>query len=105
MVPETETTRDVSPIKAPIAFHPRGTSELRPFIEGLCDLIDFVGQNETHIPVSLTEIEYRELAARLDDLLNLVDGEEDHPLAPLLHFVGTLIIIYEDEHLPKLTDI
>ena len=105
MVPETETTRDVSPIKAPIAFHPRGTSELQPFIETLCDLIDFVNQDETRMPVPLTELEYRELAARLDDLLDLVNGEESHPLAPLLHFVGTLIIIYEDEHLPKLTEL
>ena len=71
----------------------------------LCDLIDRVKESEACTLVPSTEIEYRELAARLDDLLNLVDGEEGHPLAPLLHFVGTLIIIYEDEHLPKLTDI
>ena len=105
LIPETETTRNISPIEAPTAFHPRGTSELRPFIEALCDLIDFVSQNETRMPVPLTEIEYRELAARLDDLLDLVNGEESHPLAPLLHFVGTLIMIYEDEHIPKLTEL
>ena len=72
--------------------------------EILCDLIDCVKENEAYTLVPSTEVEYQQLAARLDDLLDIV-GEENHPLAPLLHFVGTLIIIYEDEHLPKLTDI
>ncbi|MCE2415125.1 hypothetical protein J4G07_14090 [Candidatus Poribacteria bacterium] len=70
----------------------------------LCDLIDFVSRNETHLLVSLTETEYQQLAARLDDLLDIV-GEENHPVAPLLHFVGTLIKNYEDEHVPKLTEL
>ncbi|MXZ00531.1 hypothetical protein F4Y93_07745 [Candidatus Poribacteria bacterium] len=66
--------------------------------------MDSVSQSETHIPILLTKIEYEELAARLDDLLDIV-GEENHLLSPLLHFVGTLIKNYEDEHVPRLTEL
>ena len=103
MVPKTEDTLDVSTLDAPITFHPRSKSKLQPSIKALCDLIDIVSQSETHIPILLTKIEYEELAARLDDLLDIV-GEEDHPLAPLLHFVGTLIKNYEDECVPRLVE-
>lgn len=78
-------------------------SKLQPSVKALCDLIDALSQSEIHIPVLMTEIEYQELAARLDDLLDIV-GEENHPLAPLLHFVGTLIKNYEDKHVPRLTE-
>ena len=103
MVPKTENTPNVSAIDAPITFHPRSKSKLQPSIKTLCDLIDIVSQSEVHIPILLTKTEYEELAARLDDLLDIV-GEENHPLAPLLHFVGTLIKNYEDEHVPSLTE-
>ena len=103
MVPKTENTLDISPIDSPIAFHPRSKSKLQPSVEALCDLIDAVSESETHIPTLLTKIEYEELAARLDNLLDIV-GEENHPLAPLLHFVGTLIKNYEDECVPRLTE-
>lgn len=103
MVPKTENTLNVSAIDAPIAFHPRSKSKLQPSVKALCDLIDIVSQSETHIPILLTEIEYKEVAARLDDLLDIV-GEESHPLAALLHFVGTLIKNYEDECIPRLTE-
>jgi hypothetical protein len=104
MVPKTENTLNVSPIDAPIAFHSDDKSKLQPFVETLCDLIDVIDENETCIPVLLTEIEYQQLAARLDALIDIV-GEESHPLAPLLHFVGTLIKNYEDEHVPRLTEL
>ena len=103
MAPKMEPTPNVPPIETPIVFRPRDKSELQPFIEGLCNLIDFVTKDEMHRPVLLTEIEYQELAARLDNLLDIV-GEEDHSLAPLLHFVGTLIKNYEDERIPRLTE-
>lgn len=83
----------------------RSKSELQPLIKVLCDLIDFMSQNENHILVPLRESEYQQLASRLDDLLDLVDGEENHPLAPLMHFVGTLIKNYESEHIPKLAEL
>ncbi len=104
MASKTETTPNVSPIETPLVFRPRDKSELQPFVEVLCNLIDFVKKDEKHRPTSLTEIEYQQLALRLDDLLDIV-GEENHSLAPLLHFVGTLIKNYENEHIPKLTEI
>ena len=104
MVPKVAASSDVSPIEGSIAFHPSGKSKSRSFSEVLCDLIDCVKQNETHIRIPLTEVEYQQLAARLDDLLDIV-GEESHPLAPLLHFVGTLVKDYEDAHVPRLTDL
>ena len=104
MVPKTENTLAVSAIDAHLTFHSHEKSKLQPFVESLCRLIDCINQNETHVPILLTEIEHQQLAARLDDLLDIV-GEEDHPLAPLLHFVGTLIKNYEDEHLPRLTEL
>lgn len=104
MVPKTETTPNASPIETSIVFRSRDKSKLQPFVEVLCDLIDFVTKDEMHRPTPLTEIEYQQLAARLDDLLDIV-GEEDHSLAPLLHFVGTFIKNYEDKHIPKLTEI
>ncbi len=103
MVPKTENTLDVSTLDAPIAFHPGSKSKLQPSIKALCNLIDIVSQSETHTPILLTKIEYEELAARLDDLLDIV-GEEDHSLAPLVHFVGTLIKNYEDECVPRLIE-
>lgn len=103
MVPKTENTLHVSAIDTSVAFQPQGESKLQPSVKALCDLIDVLSQSEIHIPVLMTEIEYQELAARLDDLLDIV-GEENHPLVPLMHFVGTLIKNYEDEYVPKLTE-
>ena len=103
MVPKPENTLNVSTLDAPTIFHPCSKSKLQPSIEALCNLIDVVNESETHIPILLTKIEYEELAARLDDLLDIV-GEENHPLAPLLHFVGTLIKNYEDECVPRLIE-
>ena len=104
MVPKAEATLDVSSIEGSIAFHSRDKSKLQPFVKVLCGLIDCVKANEAYALVPLTEIEYQQLAARLDDLLDIV-GEENHSLVPLLHFVGTLVRNYEDEHVPRLTEI
>ena len=105
MASKTQITPNVSPMETTITFPARGKSELQPLVKVICDLIDFMSQNENHMPVPLTEIEYQKLAARLDDLLDIIDGEENHPLAPLMHFVGTLIKNYESEHIPKLVEL
>lgn len=104
MASKIKTPLNASRIEASIAFQPRCDETLQPFVKTLCAFIDVANQSETQIHVPLTEIEYQQLAARLDALLDLV-GEEDHPLVPLLHFVGTLVKNYEDEHLPKLTEL
>jgi HTH-type transcriptional regulator/antitoxin HigA len=55
------------------------------------------------IYVPHTEDEYRRLVALLDNLIDIVGEDETHPLASLMEVVGVLIERYEDEHIPELT--
>jgi HTH-type transcriptional regulator / antitoxin HigA len=50
-----------------------------------------------------TEVEYRQLVAFLDRLIDEVGEDEGHPLASLMELVSVLIERYEDEHVPELT--
>lgn len=47
-----------------------------------------------------TESEYAAAIARLNDLLDEVGTDEQHPLYGLLDTLGTLIAVYEQEHHP-----
>jgi len=49
-----------------------------------------------------TETEYNELVELLDQLIDEVGGDENHPLASLMDVLGVLIEKYEDEHIPEL---
>ncbi len=49
--------------------------------------------------------EYQRLVEVLDNLIDVVGGDEDHPLASLMEVIGVLIEKYEDEHVPELTEI
>jgi HTH-type transcriptional regulator/antitoxin HigA len=49
-----------------------------------------------------TEEEYRRLVALLDNLIDEVGEDESHPLASLMEIVGVLVERYEDEHVPEL---
>ena len=46
----------------------------------------------------------RMLVAVLDDLIDVVGENENHPLASLMEVIGVLIMKYEDEYVPELTD-
>jgi HTH-type transcriptional regulator / antitoxin HigA len=50
-----------------------------------------------------SEDEYRQLVALLDNLIDEVGEDESHPLASLMEIVGVLIQNYEDQHVPELT--
>ena len=50
-----------------------------------------------------TEAEYRRLVSLLDDLIDEVGEDDSHPLASLMEIVGVLIEKYEDEHVPELS--
>lgn len=50
-----------------------------------------------------SEGEYRELRALLDNLIDEVGEDESHPLASLMEIVGVVIQNYEDQHVPELT--
>ena len=51
-----------------------------------------------------TEVEYRRLVVLLDQLVDEVGNDESHPLASLMEVVGLLIEKYEDEQVPELEE-
>ena len=75
MVAEVQTAQNVWPMLAPVVFVPHA------------------------------ENEYQRLVAVLDDLIDVVGENENHPLASLMEVIGVLIEKYEDEHVPELTEI
>ncbi len=50
-----------------------------------------------------TEEEYRQLVTLLDELIDEVGEDETHVFASLMEVIGVLIERYEDEHVPELT--
>ena len=75
MSTEIQTAQDVWPMLAPVVFVPH------------------------------EEREYQQLVEMLDNLINVVGENEDHPLASLMEVIGVLIEKYEDEHVPELTEV
>jgi HTH-type transcriptional regulator/antitoxin HigA len=54
------------------------------------------------VQVPHTEKQYRNLVELLDELIDEVGEDENHPLASLMEVIGVLIEKYEDEHVPQL---
>ncbi len=52
-----------------------------------------------------SEKEYKEAVRLLDNLIDTIGEDEDHPLASLMEILGVLIEKYEDEHVPEITEI
>jgi HTH-type transcriptional regulator/antitoxin HigA len=52
-----------------------------------------------------TEKEYEEAVRLLDNLIDTIGEEENHPLASLMEVLGVLIEKYEDENVPEITEI
>jgi len=50
-----------------------------------------------------TEAEYERAVSLLDELIDEIGEDENHPLASLMETLGTLIEGYEDSHLPEPT--
>lgn len=75
----------------------------------LIDLLNLLAgianRHEDFSRVVVTEAEYQQLSAILDDLIYGVGEDENHPLSAAMALVGVLIKIYEDQHFPKLTDL
>lgn len=57
--------------------------------------------NKLYVPH--TESEYENLVALLDNLIDEVGEDESHPLASLMEVVGVLIEKYEDENVSELS--
>lgn len=51
-----------------------------------------------------TIAQYEHLVGILDQLIDQVGEDETHPLASLMEVIGVLIEKYEDEHIPELED-
>ena len=49
--------------------------------------------------------EYQEAVSLLDNLIDEVGENESHPLASLMEVLGVLIEKYEDEHIPEITEL
>ncbi|MDJ0599525.1 MAG: hypothetical protein QNJ37_11865 [Crocosphaera sp.] len=49
-----------------------------------------------------TEAEYQKLVTILDELIDVVGEDESHPLASLMEVIGVLIENYEDQYVPEL---
>lgn len=50
-----------------------------------------------------TQEEYNQIVALLDNLIDEVGEDESHPLASLMEVLSVLIENYEAEHVPELT--
>ena len=57
---------------------------------------------EQNLFVPHTEEEYDKLVNFLDDLIDEVGEDETHPLASLMEVVGILIESYEEKNIPEL---
>lgn len=55
------------------------------------------------VVVPHTEEEYEKLVNVLDNLIDEVGEDESHPLASLMEVIGILIENYEDEYVSELT--
>ena len=49
--------------------------------------------------------EYQQLVEVLEQLIDQVGEDESHPLASLMEIIAVLIERYEDEHVPEITDV
>ena len=72
MKTKIQTAQDVWPMLTPVVFVPQAESE------------------------------YQRLVAVLDDLIDVVGEDENHPLASLMEVIGVLVEKYEEEHVPEL---
>ena len=57
-----------------------------------------------NIFVPHTEEEYNQLVAVLDNLIDEVGENESHPLASLMEIIGVLIENYENQNIPELIE-
>ena len=80
-------------------------SQLQWLVSLLNLLVGIVNRNEDLSSLVVTETEYQQLSAVLDDLIYGVGDDESHPLSAAMTLVGRLIKTYEDQHFPKLVDL
>ncbi len=85
------------------AFYPIVEIDPDLLVIAVQNLIDLVEKDDNHHLDSLTEVHYQKLVDILDNLIITVGSNEDHILASIMDFIGTLIENYEDKHVPEIT--
>ena len=76
------------------------------WLVSLLDLLAGIANRHDNFDhILITETEYKQLSAILDDFVYGVGEDENHPLSTAMALVGMLIKVYEDQHFPKLTDL
>ena len=73
------------------------TREVNRFQLLIAAVDTLVNITEDQLLTTLTENDYQELVAALDKLIDVVGEDENHFLAPLMHFIGNLIAKYEEQ--------
>ena len=73
------------------------TREVNRFQLLIAAVDTLVNITEDQLLTTLTENDYQGLVASLDKLIDAVGEDENHFLAPLMHFIGTLIEKYEEQ--------
>ena len=58
----------------------------------------------TTLFVPHSEVDYDRLVTLLDQLIDQVGENEDHPLASMMEVIGVLIENYETQHVPELRE-
>jgi HTH-type transcriptional regulator/antitoxin HigA len=60
---------------------------------------------ERQMCLSCDDAEYGRLVDVLDQLIEQIGEDETHPLASLMEVIGVLIERYEDDHVPELDEL
>lgn len=73
------------------------------------DYVDKKTQHEFHLPITVFQRprdsqEYNKLEKLLDQLIDEVRDNENHPLAPAMQIIGDNLELYDDEHHPEIGD-
>ena len=77
-----------------------------PWLLSLQELLtELVSRNAELLCVTVTEAEYEQLSALMDDLCWSIGEDETHPLAAAEACVGDFIRNYEDKNFPKMRDL
>lgn len=58
--------------------------------------------NSNTVFIPGTEVEYNRLVAMLDELIDEIGEDESHPLASLMEIISVKIEHYENENVPEL---
>ena len=88
-----------------VDFAPSSESASQWLVSLLGLLAGIVNRNKDFSSVMVTETEYQQLLAVLEDLIYSVGDDENHPLSAVMMLIGVLVKAYEDRNFPKLVNL